>query len=429
MAINGSVINKTTINGADSNIFVQALTYVSTSATNFAKAVAKFFSLITDTTLSFITETAFHLVMIAYYSITTNTIVKAVSTSFSYLSTNTTSLLKQVNKYLSYLSTSTSSISKVINKFITYLSSSTSTIIKAVSTTLSYLSSSASNVYKGLFNTLSYLANSSSTVIKTVGKGLTYLSTSSLSIVKAVSKIFATITDTTLSVITERAFHLVALAVINVSTSTIGKAVSKTMTFLGTSFVQIPIVRAKLLLAYIQGLPITGNISGAVNGAVNSALINLNAINSGVGNAITYLNSYYPSITKQVNKAYSILSTSTASMLHFKIWVKVLLIFSISVATVQTALIRAITLLSTSVSNSLITKHVLKILSVVQYSVLTLFANFIQKFGAVATYTFIVQPKKLMVSFSKDLDVVVKAGNKYISIVKNNIITLWNKNG
>jgi hypothetical protein len=67
---------------------------------------------------------------------------------------------------------------------------------------------------------------------------------------------------------------------------------------------------------------------------------------------------------------------------------------------------------------------------VASVAILKLYAQYVEKFGAVAKYTFIVQPKKLYLKITKNQLIVVKAAAKVLQFIKNRVIMLYrNKNG
>jgi hypothetical protein len=85
-------------------------------------------------------------------------------------------------------------------------------------------------------------------------------------------------------------------------------------------------------------------------------------------------------------------------------------------------------LLATTVTTTVkINKFIQKVLTVISYTIVKLYPGVVQKFGAVAKYTFIVGPKQLTAVIVKDRDILVKKAEKTLSFVKNRVIMLYRK--
>jgi len=115
MAINGSAIDRVTINAQDtiklidsfavtststSTIVKQALKYlsvISSSTSSIKKAISKIFSTISEMSVVVLTESAFHLVLLSVTEASVITIKKAISITKTITSTSTSSITKLVN--------------------------------------------------------------------------------------------------------------------------------------------------------------------------------------------------------------------------------------------------------------------------------------------------------------------------------------------
>lgn len=200
----------------------------------------------------------------------------------------------------------------------------------------------------------------------------------------------STISEVAIVVLTESSFHLVLLSVTEVTVVSLKKAIAITKNIA------------------VTGLPsLFKSITKTINQVVVSAVT--------IAKSITFLKV----ITRTV--------TGTVSILKNFFFFKLLSVTVTSTASIARAFLRTLSVLV--VSTATLLRRVGKLLAVISTSIVQLFPAIIQKFGAVAKFTFIVGPKKLMTMVVKDRDILVEKADKTLTFVKNRVIMLWKKHG
>ena len=219
------------------------------------------------------------------------------------------------------------------------------------------------------------------------------------------------------------------------------KLVNQTVTYLSTSVITL-LTNIRKLLTYTSTSTITfskflsttilyvSTSSGTIVKLVNKYFAIINDISIVVLNDIAQhliSISYYCTSTviniKRVFKLISYVETVVSTLLNHLTLSKY-----ITYAVTQTVFIlkqtnKILTIISVTV-NSLI-KFVKTTLIYVSTSTITTVAEYVKKFGAVAKFTFIVEPKKRLINIAHNTTLVVQVAKRSLSIIKSRIILLF----
>jgi hypothetical protein len=181
--------------------------------------------------------------------------------------------------------------------FLQAISASTTSVVNALKSAGKYVTTNVdyslvvlTDVAKHLV-AISYMVSETVSIGKTVTKTLTYLSSSLASIQKSVLKI---------------------LSYLSTSSSSISKALSKTISYLSTSVSSITKAITHLFSAISEVS--VDSITKQVATTKTITSISVSSISKQVGKLITYLSTSVSTITKLVSKTLSYLSTSTVNI-------------------------------------------------------------------------------------------------------------------
>lgn len=155
------------------NIPNKLLSVTSTSVVSIQRFISKIFSTISEMSVVVLTESAFHLVLLAITESNAASIIKSISKTFSVsstssssmsviksflksLSSSTTSTVTMVTKYavgkvISLSVSSTASLVKTAQKYFTVISTSTTTLIRSISVTFTVISATIATLLSAVF--------------------------------------------------------------------------------------------------------------------------------------------------------------------------------------------------------------------------------------------------------------------------------------
>jgi len=130
-------------------------------------------------------------------------------------------------------------------------------------------------------------------------------------------------------------------------------------------------------------------------------------------------------VLKQIGKrVITSISSTVVIVVHFFFYKTLQTVVS-STTSLTKAMLKLLSVVSTHTAT--LSRLIEKLLSVVNHITVKLYPAFVQKFGAVAKFTFIVGPKKLMIMVIKDRDILVDKAEKTLIFVKNRVIMLYRK--
>lgn len=364
-----------------------------------------------STSISSLVNLSFKAVVLAITTSALASIVKSVSVTKVITSTVTTTLNKAFNILLSIASsvvsslladkgrfvtlaitsTVTSTLVKQTNKLFTILVSSSNSILKLISKTITVVNTSVTTLSRqlSLIRLLSFTLINTTSMLKQVGKLLTILSIATTSIKKLIALTKSIVSSNTVTLLTPRLLYIV-FTILSTSVTTISKPLGVVL------FV-----------------------------TVNS----IASIKKALSKTITLIGTLSVSVLKRVLKPISKISVNvTVTMLRFKTTITSL----IASVTNSVSLIRRTNKIVASLTISIgsISKVISKNITVNVTSMFQLVAEFVLKYGAVARDTFIVKPKDRLISVAKDTTIVVQSAKRSLSIIKSRIILLFrNPNG
>jgi len=304
------------------------------------------------------------------------------------------------------------------------------------------LNGADSNTFKQV---LSSLSSSASTIVKSVGRGISLLatgtpnisrilrllrtlsinSTGSISIAKAIS-----ITKTILSSITTTLIRLPNKILIATLTSAvyIQRLIGKVFSTISEHVAVLIVELASHFLTITASVTGSTSIKRGIAKTISLAVTNISILVNRVGKLLTSLTTSAVTLSNTINKIITKAVTSTISIVVHFFFYRFLTIASTIVPNMYKGLSMNLSTLTTSVAT--IVKAMNKLIALNVIVLFSLVAEFVKKFGAIAKYTFIVQPKERLISIAKNTTSVVRSAQRSLSIIKSRIILLFrNPNG
>jgi hypothetical protein len=194
MALNQSAINVKPINGAEIVQYSQALNIVSTATASFLKGAATLKSILSSSLSTIVISRVFPKELIASAVTSSVSLVRSIGKLIQYtLDNNAEILTSQASHYLTitYNSVTTSTIVKALTRTLTSLSTSIATILKSVNHILTASVTSTVTLIRSALKLVIALVTSLVTLvtIKISYITLTAISTVTASLVKSVGKL------------------------------------------------------------------------------------------------------------------------------------------------------------------------------------------------------------------------------------------------
>ena len=205
-----------------------------------------------------------------------------------------------------------------------------------------------------------------------------------VSLTRQVNKVFSIISEYVIVVLSDLAFHLIGFSINVVASVSFKRAIAKTLTVLSTlaltltkSVLRSFLVASTAMVTILRsiGKIITTTVTGIITLLKPRTVVK--ALTVTVTNTIIYI--------RNIFKTVSIVSTGTVSYIRF-------------------------------ISKTFLL-HISGYLQVV--------AEFVKRYGAVAKFTFIVQPKDRLVAVAHQTILVVQKAERSLSIIKSRIILIF----
>ena len=196
----------------------------------------------------------------------------------------------------------------------------------------------------------------------------------------------STITEIAVVVLTESSFHLVLLSV-----------------------TEVTVVSLKKAIAVTKNIAVTG----------------LPSLFKSIPRTLAVLSTAAVSTSRAIGKIIKATVSSTVSIIKHFFFYKILQVAVSSTSIINKSFGKIIQVVVSNTAS--LGRLIEKLLKVTSTAILLLFPAIIEKFGAVAKFTFIVGPKKLMIMVIKDRDILVDKAEKTLIFVKNRVIMLYRK--
>jgi hypothetical protein len=486
MPLNTRPINGGVIDGYETSEY---LSYTSTSTPSLVKSVSKYITTSIDYVLVVLTDIALHLVAlskavtstvsigkaltktIATVASSVVSITKVLSKTLTSLSTSNATIIKSVNKTISYLSTSIVTVFKLVNKFISASSSSTVSVVKSVGKlVITAVEHTASILTETALHVLSLVSTavSTSSVSKAVTHAITATAVSTASTVKSVGKYISALVTSTVTLLKSKVLILYVLVSSTIPTSVYGnfingltvnfssinslfsespfwvnyftvsltKQVNKSFNIVSTSISSVfKGVFQSLFILVGAFPPITyGNFVGG-------SAINLAAINAYIPFTPGWIDFYTPTLTKNVNKNLTSISSTAVSIVktigkNFATIIDITLVVlneigkhlvSLSYTVTETVSLQKViskVILAYESSVVVVAKAIHKSIATTVISTVTAFVQLVEKLGAIFKDTLFVPIRKRLTTLTEDR--MISLGNvkqRLTSLIKSRTVS------
>jgi len=224
----------------------------------------------------------------------------------------------------------------------------------------------------------------SSLLNQAYAKALSIVVSTTLNFAKNINKIFSVIAEYVIVVLSDLAFHLIGFSIHVVGSVSLKRAIAQTLTILSTSIATV-----------VKG------VAKSLKAVVNSIVV------------------LFTSISKLLTASV----TTIVSLFKFKTIVKVLTASVTTIVSYIRSVLKTLLIVSTPVI--IYARFLTKIILLNVSAYLQLVPEFVKRFGAVATFTFVVQPRDRLISVAHQTILVVQKAERLLSIIKSRIILIF----